>query len=343
MIPLWYSLASLALAAYVVLDGFDLGAGALHLWIARTDGERRAVLGAIGPWWDGNEVWLIAAAGTLMLAFPTALAVAFSGFYLAMFLVVWALILRGTAIELRSHLASPLWRAFWDFVFSAASGVLALLFGVALGNLLRGVPLGGERWFTLALFTSFAPHQGDPVGLLDVYTVTVGVVAVAALLHHGALFLAWKTSGTVNARARLAAGRTLPVLAALLVLAYVATARVARLTPSPLGAGLVVVSTCALGASALFRRRSRELAAFLASCLFLATALAGVAATLYPTLLRSSDGAHDLTAHAAAAEAYSLGTAAPWYFVSLVLVAGYFANLFRMHRGKVTTSDTSDP
>ncbi len=336
MIPLWYGFVAFALAAYVVLDGFDLGAGALHLWIARTDRERREVLGAIGPMWDGNEVWLLAAGGTLFVAFPTALAVAFSGFYLAMFLVVWALILRGTAIELRSHVASPLWRAFWDFVFCAASAALALLFGVALGNVLRGVPLGGDGWFTLALFTSFSPRE--PVGLLDAYTVLVGVVAVVALMHHGALFLAWKTSGAVNERARLAASRLLPALAVLLVASLVATALTVDLTPSLGGGALVLVSVVALGGTAPLRQRGRELAAFLASALFLAAALAAMASTLYPTLLRSTDHAHDLTAQAAAAGAYSLTVAAPWYAVALVLVGAYFANLLRLHRGKVTAA-----
>jgi cytochrome bd ubiquinol oxidase subunit II len=336
VIPLFYAFAALALAAYVVLDGFDLGAGALHLWVARSDRERREVLGAIGPWWDGNEVWLIAAGGTLFVAFPTALAVAFSGFYLAMFLVVWALILRGVAIELRSHVASPLWRAFWDFVFAAASVGLALLFGVALGNLLRGVPLAGDGWFTLALFTSFSPRE--PVGLLDVYTVLVGLVSTVALMHHGALFLAWKTSGEVNTRARLAASRLLPVLGALLAGAFATTALVVDLVPSTGGAALVFLSVAALGASAWLRRRGKELGAFAASASFLALALAGVGATLYPTLLRSVDHAHDLTAQAAAAGAYALGTAAPWYAVALALVGGYFANLMRIHKGKVTAA-----
>ena len=336
MIPLWYGFAGFALAAYVVLDGFDLGAGALHLWIARSDAERREVLGAIGPWWDGNEVWLLAAAGTLFVAFPTALGVAFSGFYLAMFLVVWALILRGTAIELRSHLASPLWRAFWDFVFSAASGGLALLFGVALGNLLRGVPLDGDGWFTLAFFTSFLPRA--PVGLLDVYTLLIGLVAIVALMHHGALFLAWKTSGNVNTRANLAAARLLPVLAALLVAAFATTALVVELVPSKSGLALLALSLAALGATAHFRGKGRERAAFAASAAFLASALGAVGATLYPTLLRSIDHAHDLTAHAATAGAYALSSGAPWYAIALVLVFAYFANLVRLHRGKVTAA-----
>src|SRR5579883_3189764 len=129
------------IATYVILDGFDLGAGIVHLVAARSDAERRQVLASIGPVWDGNEVWLLAGGGTLYFAFPALYAAAFSGFYLALMMVLWLLILRGVAIELRSHMESRLWRPFWDLVFGAASTLLALLFGVALGNVVRGVPL----------------------------------------------------------------------------------------------------------------------------------------------------------------------------------------------------------
>jgi cytochrome d ubiquinol oxidase subunit II len=139
MVELWYAIVALMLTAYVVLDGFDLGAGALHLFVARTDTERRQVLAAIGPYWDGNEVWLLASGGALLVAFPKALAVGLSGFYLAIFFLLWTLLLRGISIEFRSHVEAPLWRAFWDAVFGCASGLLAILFGAALGNLLRGV------------------------------------------------------------------------------------------------------------------------------------------------------------------------------------------------------------
>src|SRR6478672_8043443 len=143
------------LAAYVVLDGFDLGAGALHLLVARTDQERRQVLAAIGPYWDGNEVWLLATGGVLFVAFPAVLASGLSGFYFAIFLVLWMLILRGIAIEFRSHVEHLLWRSAWDAVFGIASAVLPVLFGAALGNLVRGLPIDADGWFSLALFTDF--------------------------------------------------------------------------------------------------------------------------------------------------------------------------------------------
>ena len=133
MFELWFAIVAVMLTLYVVLDGYDLGAGALHLVVARTDQERRTVLAAIGPYWDANEVWLLAGAGALFVAFPGVLAAGLSGFYLAIFLVVWCLILRAIAIEFRSHLREPLWRRFWDGLFALASALLPVLFGAALG------------------------------------------------------------------------------------------------------------------------------------------------------------------------------------------------------------------
>src|SRR5271163_3448619 len=141
METVWFAIVSAMLTVYVILDGFDFGAGILHRFVARTDEERRTVLAAIGPIWDGNEVWLIAAGGVLFVAFPKVYATGFSGFYMALFIVLWLLILRGVSIEFRSHEENPLWREFWDTVFALASALLAVVFGTALGNIVRGVPL----------------------------------------------------------------------------------------------------------------------------------------------------------------------------------------------------------
>src|SRR5664280_2475398 len=141
METVWFCLVAVMIAMYVVLDGFDLGAGAVHLFVARTDAERRAVLRSIGPVWDGNEVWLLAGGGTLYFAFPALYASSFSGFYLPLMIVLWLLILRGTSIEFRNHMQRLVWQPLWDAVFAAASALLAIFFGAALGNVVRGVPL----------------------------------------------------------------------------------------------------------------------------------------------------------------------------------------------------------
>src|SRR6202521_458179 len=147
MPTLWFMIVAVMVAAYVVLDGFDLGAGVIYLGAARTPDERRSIMRAIGPIWDGNEVWLLAASGTLFFAFPLLYASAFSGFYLPLMIVLWLLILRGISIELRSHSQDALWRTFFDGVFTFASALLALFFGAALANVVRGVPLGTDNYF----------------------------------------------------------------------------------------------------------------------------------------------------------------------------------------------------
>lgn len=335
---LWYAFAAFMLAAYVVLDGFDFGAGALHLAVARSDRERRQVLAAIGPFWDGNEVWLVAAGGVVFLAFPKVLAAGFSGFYLAIFLFLWVLILRGVAIELRSHLADSMWRSVWDAGFAVASILAPVLLGAALGNVLRGVPLDRDGWFSLALFASFSPVS--ELGLLDWFTVLTALLALAALMHHGALFLAWKTDGPVKARSLRWAAWLFPVTVALWLAATAATARVA---PHVLGAVpdrpgvwlLVLFLIAGLTTSFLARRRGHELAAFLGSSAFLFGLLAATAGALYPVWLASTvDPSHSLTASNAASSPGSLRVALYWWPAGLVLAVVYFSVLFRIHSGK---------
>ncbi len=169
METLWFCLIAVMIAAYVVLDGFDLGVGMVYLFIARTDDERKTVIKSIGPFWDGNEVWLLAAGGTLYFAFPVLYASSFSGFYLPLMMVLWLLILRGMSVEMRSHVDVDLWKQFADAVFAISSALLAIFFGAALGNVIRGVPLKADGYFFLPLWTNFTPQQD--AGILDWFTI----------------------------------------------------------------------------------------------------------------------------------------------------------------------------
>ena len=184
METIWFCIIAVMIAVYVVLDGFDLGAGIIHLLVARTHGERRTVLRTIGPVWDGNEVWLLAAGGTIFFAFPVLYASSFSGFYLPLMIVLWLLILRGISIEFRNHVHSLVWDPLWDFLFCASSLLLAFFFGAALGNVVRGVPLDKSGYFFEPLWTNF--RVGAKTGILDWYTILVGLLALAALVLHGA-------------------------------------------------------------------------------------------------------------------------------------------------------------
>src|SRR2546426_10742691 len=222
MQTLWFILVAFMLTMYVVLDGFDLGAGVIHLVAARNDLERRTILRAIGPVWDGNEVWLIAAGGTLCFTFPVLYASCFSGFYLPLIMVLWFLMLRGVAIELRSHLQNPVWVSFWDGLFFLGSTLLAIFYGAALGNVIRGVPLASNGTFFEALWTDFNPYSSNP-GVLDWYTILIGLLALSVLTAHGANYIAMKTEGTLNVRSRRIARLAWLVTIVLAALGTIAT------------------------------------------------------------------------------------------------------------------------
>src|ERR1700675_2890530 len=186
------------LIIYVVLDGRNFGAGMLHWLVAKTPQERRQVIAAIWPLWSWHEVWLVGVCGTLVAVFPRLMASAFSGYYLALFLILWGLILRGISLEVGGHINDRLWQSFWDFVFVFASFLLAILFGAAAGNVARGVPLDAKGNFSMAFFTNFGVR--GYVGLLDWYTVSIAIFAAVMLAAHGATYLMLKTEGPVHDR-----------------------------------------------------------------------------------------------------------------------------------------------
>ncbi len=339
MAMLWFWLVSVLVAIYVVMDGFDFGAGILHLFVARTDQERREVLGAVGPLWDGNEVWLLAGGGSMFLAFPKVLAAGFSGFYLALFLVLWFLILRAIAIEFRSHVQDVLWRQLWDAGFTVASFVLPVLLGAALGNVLRGVPLDGSGYFELALWTNF--RVSAQPGILDWYTVLIGIFALVTVAAHGSVFLAWRTGGPVHDRAAALAPR---LWGAVVVLWLAATAASFKVTPTLFRAlphaplAWVAVALFLAGLLLVFSglKAGRHLMAFLGSGAFILGILAATAACVYPVMLKSTlDPAYSLTAQNALAGTVGLHAALGWWFIAFLLVLAYYTFLFRFHRGKV--------
>lgn len=339
---IWFAIAALALTTYAIMDGYDFGAGMLHLFVARTDAERRTVMAAIGPLWDGNEVWLVASGGVLFVAFPAVLAAAFSGFYLALFLVLWSLILRGAAMEFRSHIRDAMWHGFWDVLFAGASSLLALLFGVALGNVVRGVPVDGSGQFALAFFTTFRPAgEVGEVGLLDWYTLSVGVLAVVTLAAHGSTFLTYKTEGELAARCQKAGLRLWPLAALLFAIVSIESAVVRpALFPALLHRPLAWLCTllALTGAALLITgfRTGREQRRFVGSCLLLYGLLGAAAAALYPTILPSTVAPEfSLTAERSATSQYGLRTALMWWPLAFALAVFYFVTLFRRHRGKV--------
>jgi cytochrome d ubiquinol oxidase subunit II len=336
---LWFWIVAAMLTVYVVLDGFDLGVGIVYLLVARTEQERRQAMHAIGPVWDGNEVWLIAGGGTLFFAFPLLYASSFSGFYLPLTIVLWLLMIRGLSIELRSHTHDSVYMALFDATFSLSSAVLAVFFGAALANVVRGVPLGADDYFLLALWTNW--RTGPNPGILDWYTVIGGVLASLALALHGLLYLALKTTGELNARATAWAKRLWPVVALVTAVSVPATI-VAR--PDSLvhyrEHGLAWLAPLAVLASfgviAVSLKRRWELRAFLGSCGYLAAMLVGAAAGLYPVVLPSvGPVGRDITIDRALAGPHTVRVGLVWWSIGITLALIYTATVYWLFRGKV--------
>jgi cytochrome d ubiquinol oxidase subunit II len=340
METLWFVIVAVMLTAYVILDGFDIGAGIVQLLLGRTAEERRLIIKTIGPVWDGNEVWLRAAGGTLYFAFPLLYASSFSGFYLPLIMVLWLLMLRGIGIEFHSHLESPVWRHFFDVIFSVSSLLLAIFFGAALGNVIRGVPLNGSGYFFEPLWTNFRVQA--VAGILDWYTVLAGVVALLALASHGALYIATKTDGDLNQRARKLAAYVWWGLLTLTPISLVATVYVRppmlqNYKVQPLGYVIPVLVFGGLALMALFRSRGEDHKAFIFSCTYIAGMLVGAAYGLYPYVLpASTDAQYGLTIYNTAAAQHGLRVGVVWWILGMVLALGYFQYLYHQFRGKVT-------
>jgi cytochrome d ubiquinol oxidase subunit II len=334
---IWFVLFVAIIAAYLILDGFDLGVGMLHPFAARTDEERRIVLNSIGPIWDGNEVWLVVGGGVLFAAFPVVYAALFSGFYWALMLVLMALILRTVAIEFRSKRESPRWRTLWDTVFSAASYGLALLLGVAFGNVISGVPLNKKGDVVVASI----------LDLLHPFALFIGVTTITMLALHGALYLNLKTEDAIQERVR----RWIPRLTVLF--AVTGAIAVVWLVVEEYGVTdtytddiwPVVFPIAGLTAFVLMNlmlRRGRGVAAFFASAALIGLALATVSAGLYPNMLRSTTHpASSMTVTNASAASETLTVMLIVAVIGLPFVVLYTAGVQYVFRGKVKVSENS--
>lgn len=323
----WFLLLGVLLTGYAVLDGFDLGVGIVHLVVPRDDAERRAALASIGPLWDGNEVWLVTFGGALFAAFPEAYASLFSGFYTAFMLLLFALIFRAVSIEFRSKRPGRGWRRAWDVAFSGGSTLASFLFGVAVGNVLRGLPLDARG--------DFSGRLGE---LLNPYAVLVGLMVVALFAMHGSLFLQLRTGGALQARARRWSGRSAAVFAALflatsaLTLVEIpgATANLRRepaLWSVPLLAALFLANV----RRALSRGRAGQ--AFLSSAALVAALVCLLGTALYPNLVTATHPAHSLTILDAASSPRTLRIMLLFAGIGMPLVIAYTALVYWTFRG----------
>ena len=325
----WFLLIGLLLVGYAVLDGFDLGAGIVHLFVARDDAERRSVLNAIGPVWDGNEVWLITGGGALFAAFPLVYATVFSGFYLAVMLLLGALILRAVSIEFRSKETNRLWRLAWDAGFAVGSALAAFLFGVALGNIVRGLPLdeGGV-------------YRGGLAGLLNPFSIVMGLLTLGLAAQQGSSWLVLKTEGALRTRARrTGVASTLVVIAAWFAatdIAWFDSNRVFdNFARNPLAWIGPVGAAMALAGMLYAYSRRQEFLAFVLSSVAIAGLAATAGATLYPNLVPAVDSTRSLTVDNAHSSDTTLTVMLVIALVGMPIVLAYTAFIYWKFKGKV--------
>ena len=330
---IWFVLVGVLLLGYALLDGFDLGAGILHPFVARTDAERRTVMHSVGPVWDGNEVWLLTAGGALFAAFPIVYATVFSGFYLALILLLAALIFRAVALEFRDQVASPGWRRAWDAAFFLGSLLPPLLLGVAVGNIIRGIPLDAD-----------GGYRGGLIGLLTPFPLIVGLLVVAYAAVHGSSWLILRTEGAVAERARQAgavawaAEALLWVVATVVAWAFLPDRWAAFDTPVAWIAPLV--AAIGLIAFPLLLRARRELLSFGASGLAMAGMIGTLGIGLFPNLVPALDTPErSLTIANAASSELSLSVMLGIAVVGVPIVLAYTAFVYWRIRGKVRLDD----
>jgi cytochrome bd ubiquinol oxidase subunit II len=326
-VPFWFVLITILWTGFFVLEGFDMGVGMLHGVIGRDEAGRRAVINTIGPLWDGNEVWLITAGAAMFAAFPGWYATMFSGTYLALVLLLMALIVRGVSFEYRGKSPADRWRGNWSRLLVLSSLLVPLLVGIALGDLLHGLPIGPNHEYT-----------GNFWNLLQPYGIMTGVALVAICVLHGATFIALKTTGDVRVRAGRLARRMAPV-SALLVIAWVSWTHVtagggAFLGPIEFLAILAVLAAWALATG------QHEGAAFTATTVTMAASIITIFVDLYPNVMVSSTNpAYNLTVHNSASTPYSLKVMTVVALVLLPVVLAYQAWTYYVFRRRI--SDTS--
>ena len=350
----WYIVLASMLIVYVILDGYDFGAGIVHLFLAKEEKDKKAIVKSIGPFWDANEVWLIAAGGVLFFAFPTLYASAFSGFYLPLMMVLWMLIFRAVGLELRGQLHNEMWAGFWDKAFGIASLLLALFFGAALGNVVRGVNLGGvydgqsmheAHYFFLPLWNAEFSPLSERLGVIDWFTLLIGVIAVVALTIHGANWIILKTNSSLNERLKKLIIKLNVVLVVLIGISFAVWHLV---DPNPFKNFIetpvlwIFPLIALVGIVGLFRvnKLKKEIYGFMYSSLFLAGALASSFISIFPKLLPSTNSVNpSLTIYNASADDYGLNVGVYWFVIAVILVGVYIFVQYKVFRGKLDDND----
>jgi cytochrome bd ubiquinol oxidase subunit II len=332
---IWFMLIGVLLTGYAILDGFDLGVGMLHLFV-KGDENRRILINSIGPVWDGNEVWLITGGGALFAAFPHVYATVFSGFYTALILLLFALIFRAVALEFRSKQPMKWWRQAWDTAFSVASFLIALLMGVALGNIITGVPIDSNKEFAGSFF-----------GLLNPYALLVGIMTVSLFIMHGTIYAAMKTEGELQKTIRGWIDNLFFIFIILYIIASVATVlfyphMLDNFQSTPALFVVVLLNILSIVNIQRELKRKKEFAAFISSCVNVAALMTIFAIGIFPNVVLSNPNPENsLTIYSAASSQKTLGIMLIIACIGMPLVIAYTTIIYRVFRGKVKIDQTS--
>ncbi len=332
---IWFILIGVLLTGYAILDGFDLGVGALHL-LNKSDLDRRTSLNSIGPVWDGNEVWLVTGGGALFAAFPDVYATVFSGFYTAFMLLLFVLIFRAVAIEFRSKQDSKRWRANWDFAFSASSIVIALLMGVAIGNIIAGIPIGADKEF-----------KGSFLSLLNPYSLLVGVTTLALFMMHGAIYLVMKTEGELQKQVKSRVNNTIIFFSICFVTVTMATLiyypdMVSHFKEYPLFFLVAIITMLAVANIPREVHHNREFRAFLSSSAVIGLLLVLFAIGIFPNLVVSNPvPENSLNIYNAASSQKTLWVMLVIAIIGMPFVVAYTVIIHKVYKGKVKIDDMS--
>lgn len=354
METVWFIIIAIVVTVFFILDGYDFGTGIIHLFLAKKEKDKEVIAKAAGLFWDANEVWLVMAGGLLFMAFPTFYASVFSGFYLPLIIVLWLMIFRAIGLELRGQIDHPIWKTIWDKSFGVSSLLMALFFGIALGNMVRGVNLGGvengtsiyeAHYFFLPLWnSSFSPTSTHP-GVIDWFTIVIGIIAVVTLAIHGANWIILKTNSSINQQLKKV---IFNLAIALSVLTLFSVSIWHIVTPNPLNNYIkhplffIFPIIYFIGLIGLFfiKKFQKEVYGFLCSTLIIIGGVTSSLATMFPTLLPSTNAINpNLTISNTATSAYGMSVAFIWGIVGFILLVIYTIIQRKLTKGKIDKMD----
>jgi len=351
---LWYILIAIVLSMFFILDGYDFGAGIIHLFFAKTEGDRKVIAKSAGLFWDSNEVWLVAAGGLLFMAFPTFYASVFSGFYLPLIIVLWLIVFRAIGLELRSQFDYQMWKDIWDKSFGVSSLLLALFFGIALGNIVRGVNLGGvdgitseyeAHYFFLPLWNSSFSPEGTHPGVIDWFTIIIGLISVVTLAIHGANWVILKTNSSINKQLKHVIFKLNIVLALLTLISLsvwhiIDPNSLINFWDKPLLLIFPIIYITGLLGLFFIQKLKNELTGFVFSSFVIVGGITSSLASMFPVILPSTNTVNDsLTIYNTSAGDYGLSVAMGWGIVGFLLLIVYFIVQKKLMRGKIDEMD----